>query len=66
MANTYVALYYHIIFSTKNRVAYLKQEIEQRVWEYIGGVTRAHKMTALQFGMEIHSRLVMAPANAFA
>jgi REP element-mobilizing transposase RayT len=50
MANTYAALYYHIVFSTKNRVAYIKPEIESRVWAYIGGVARAHKLTALQVG----------------
>jgi putative transposase len=55
MANTYTALYYHIVFSTKNRVAYIEPEIESRVWAYIGGVARAHKMTALQVGgMEDH------------
>ena len=63
MANTYYSLHYHLIFSTKNRVAYLKPEIEQRVWAYIGGVSRQHKMTALQVGGfddHIHA-LVMAP-----
>ena len=63
MANTYYSLHYHLIFSTKNRVAYLKPEIEQRVWAYIGGVARQHKMTALQVGGfddHIHA-LVMAP-----
>ncbi|MFZ1550015.1 MAG: transposase, partial [Anaerolineae bacterium] len=34
MANTYTSLYYHIVFSTKNRVPYIRAEIEQRVWEY--------------------------------
>ena len=63
MANTYYSLHYHVIFSTKNRAAYLKPEIEQRVWAYIGGVARKHKMTALQIGGfddHIHA-LVMAP-----
>lgn len=63
MANTYHSLHYHLIFSTKNRVAYLKPEIEQRVWAYLGGVARKHKMTALQIGRfddHIHA-LVMAP-----
>ncbi len=65
MANTYTALYYHIVFSTKNRAAFLKQEIERRVWAYIGGVARAHRMTALQVGgMEDHIHaLVVAPAT---
>ena len=64
MANTYTALYYHVVFSTKNRVAYIKPEIESRVWAYIGGVARKHKLTALQVGgIEDHIHaLVMAPA----
>jgi REP-associated tyrosine transposase len=65
MANTYAALYYHIVFSTKNRVAYIKPEIESRVWAYIGGAAREHKMTALQVGGaedHVHA-LVMAPAT---
>jgi len=63
MANTYSSLHYHLVFSTKNRVAYLTPDIEQRVWAYIGGVARKHKMNALQVGGfddHIHA-LVMAP-----
>jgi len=63
MANTYTSLHYHLIFSTKNRVAYLTPSIEQRVWAYLGGVARKHKLTALQIGGcddHIHA-LVMAP-----
>ena len=64
MANTYSSLHYHIIFSTKNRVKHLSQEIEERVWAYIGGVARTHKMTALQVGgFEDHVHaLLTAPA----
>ena len=63
MANTYTSLHYHLVFSTNNRVAHLTPDIEQRVWAYIGGVARKHKMTALQIGGfddHIHA-LVMAP-----
>ena len=63
MANTYTSLHYHIIFSTKRRVRWLVSEIEQRVWEYLGGIARKHKMTALQIGGtadHIHA-LVLAP-----
>lgn len=63
--NFCVLLQDHLIFSTKNRVAYLKPEIEQRIWAYLGGVARKHKMTALQIGGcddHIHA-LVMAPAT---
>jgi REP-associated tyrosine transposase len=63
MANTYTSLHYHVIFSTKNREPWLVPAIEQRVWEYIGGIARKHKMTALQVGGvddHIHA-LVTAP-----
>jgi putative transposase len=63
MANTYASLFYHIVFSTKNRVEFIRPEIEERVWAYIGGVARKHKMTAIQIGGvgdHIHA-LVMAP-----
>ena len=63
MANTYTSLHYHVIFSTKNRERWLVPEIEQRVWGYIGGIARAHRLTALQVGgIEDHIHaLVTAP-----
>lgn len=63
MANTYTCLYYHIVFSTKGRRPYIQPAIAPRVWEYMGGVVRAHKMTALQIGgVADHAHaLIMAP-----
>jgi len=63
MANTYSALFYHFVFSTKNRTASIRPEIETRVWSYIGGIARGNKMTAVQIGGvddHIHA-LIMAP-----
>jgi putative transposase len=63
MANTYTSLHYHVIFSTKNRERWLVPDIEQRVWEFIGGIARKHRMIALQVGGvddHIHA-LVTAP-----
>ena len=63
MANTYTCLHYHIVFSTKNRENFISQNIEARVWAYIGGIARTHKMVALQIGgieNHIHA-LVGAP-----
>src|SRR5215510_15300091 len=68
MANTYTSLYYHIIFSTKNRIRHISQALEQRVWAYIGGIARAHNMTALQIGGvddHIHA-LIGGSSNAIA
>ena len=54
MANTYTSLNYHLVFSTKNCFPWIALEIEQRIWSYIGGIARKHRMTALQIaGVEI-------------
>jgi REP element-mobilizing transposase RayT len=50
MANTYSQVYYHIVFSTKDRIDWIKPEIENRVWAYLGGIARKHKITAIQIG----------------
>ena len=50
MANTYTALYYHLVFSTKNRVSWIDARIESRVWAYIGGIARDNDMIALRVG----------------
>ena len=55
MANTYSNLFYHFVFSTKGRIPFIHQEIENRIWSYIGGIARKHGMTALQVGgIETH------------
>ena len=63
MANTYTSLHYHFIFSTKNRESWIVPDIEQRIWAFIGGIARTHRMTALQAGgIEDHIHaLVNAP-----
>jgi putative transposase len=63
VANTYTSLHYHLLFSTKNRHPWIVPEIEDRVWSFIGGIARKHKMTALQVGgVEDHIHaLVTAP-----
>ncbi len=63
MANTYTSLHYQLVFSTKNRIEWITPDIEKRVWAYIGGIARKHKMTALQVGGvgdHVHA-LVMSP-----
>ncbi len=63
MANTYTSLHYHLTFNTKNREPWISPTIEARVWAYIGGIARQHKLKALQVGgIEDHIHaLVMAP-----
>jgi putative transposase len=50
MANTYTALHYHFVFSTKNRHPWITPDIEERIWEYLGGIARTNKMKPLRTG----------------
>jgi REP element-mobilizing transposase RayT len=50
MANTYVALHYHIVFSTKNREQWIAPDIEERVWTYVAGTAAKHGMVVLRIG----------------
>lgn len=63
MANTYSSLFYHIVFSTKSRQRLIHQDIEAKVWAFIGGIARKHKMTAIQVGgIEDHIHaLILSP-----
>ena len=59
MANTFTCLHYHLIFSTKNRKPWITPDIEQRIWEYLGGIARTNNMKALQIGgIEDHVHVV--------
>jgi len=40
MAGSFVCLYYHIIFSTKNRRPLLTADLRPRLYEYISGIVR--------------------------
>ncbi len=67
MANTYAALYFHIIFSTKNRELWLKPEIEARVWEGLGGIAREHRIMPIQIGGfddHVHALVSLPPPLA--
>ena len=60
MANTFTSLHYHVIFSTKNREPRIGQDIEQRVWSYLGGIARENDMKALLVGsVENHVHLLL-------
>lgn len=65
MANTYSSIFYHVVFSTKNREKWIDVEIENRIWAYIGGIARKHKCTAIQIGgveNHIHA-LILSPTT---
>src|SRR5438874_10688814 len=60
MANTFTSLHYHVVFSTKRREPWIRSEIEQRVWAYLGGIARENQMKALLVGgIENHVHLLL-------
>jgi REP element-mobilizing transposase RayT len=60
MANTFTSLHYHVVFSTKQREPWIRQEFEQRIWEYLGGIARTNGMTALCVGgVEDHVHILL-------
>ena len=60
MANTYTALHYHFTFSTKLRQRWIGPEIEQRIWEYLGGIARANGLKPLKIGgIEDHIHMLV-------
>jgi REP element-mobilizing transposase RayT len=41
MPQSFTSLHYHIIFSTKDRVASITHDVQQRLYDYMGGIVRA-------------------------
>lgn len=50
MANIYTALYYHVIFSTKDREPWLSEAVRERLWPCLGGIAGENGMKALEIG----------------
>jgi REP element-mobilizing transposase RayT len=42
MPQSFACLHYHLVFSTKNREPFLSAELRPRLFEYFGGILRAH------------------------
>ena len=55
MSNSYVSNHVHIVFSTKERVKTIGEELQPRLWAYIAGIATNHGMHAVAIGgMEDH------------
>lgn len=50
MPSSHTALYYHLVFSTKNRDPFLNTDIRERVHRYLGGILRGNEGVALAVG----------------
>lgn len=50
MASSFVSCFVHYIFSTKRREPVIASAMRPRLWSYIAGTMRNHKMKALAIG----------------
>jgi REP element-mobilizing transposase RayT len=61
MARTYTCLYYHVVFSTKNRERWIAQAFENRVWDYLGGIARQNGLNPVLIGgVDDHVHLLLS------
>ena len=65
MAHSYCRCLMHCVFSTKGRMNLLIPELQPRLWGYLAGIAKRHKMQALMVGgIENHVHvLVNLPAT---
>lgn len=64
MPHTYSSNLVHCVFSTKNRVRWIKPETQPELWSYMGGIARNHSFLALAVGGaedHAHALLLLPP-----
>ena len=60
MASTHLSLHYHLIFSTKDRIAYMHKNWRGRLHAYMGGIIREMKAVPETIGgVEDHVHLLV-------
>ena len=50
MPTSYACLYYHIVFSTKDRLPLITPDLRPRLHEYLGGIVRTRQGTLIAAG----------------
>ena len=61
MPSSYIASYFHLVFSTKDRLKLILPEWEERLYAYMGGIVKGMDAVPLKInGMEDHSHLLVS------
>jgi REP element-mobilizing transposase RayT len=50
MATTFTNLLYHVVFSTKDRVPLIHKGLQERLYEYMGGIIRGEGGVLIEIG----------------
>ena len=64
MAHTYTNCLYHCVWSTKQRQPFIREEIRERLWAFIGGIARNKGFRALEVGGHVdhaHALISLPP-----
>ena len=61
MAHSYTNILVHYVFSTLNREKTITDELQKRLWPYMGGIARENNMKALAIGrIEDHIHMLIS------
>ncbi len=61
MGHSYVAAYFHCVFSTKDRRKLITPQVRERLWPYLGGIARRNNMKALAVGgTDNHAHILLS------
>lgn len=64
MARSYVCVYVHIVFSTKDRRPLIPEEEARLLWKYVAGIAKNYAMKALAIGgMPDHVHIFLSLAS---
>ncbi len=65
MSHSYVSSLFHCVFSTKSRQKLIDQELQERLWPYLGGIAKENNFKALAIGgIEDHIHMLLSlPAS---
>ena len=50
MPSSYVSNHVHIVFSTKNRLKVIPDDLQPKLWAYMAGIAKKHGMHAVAIG----------------
>ena len=61
MAHTYISILVHVVFSTHLRKPLISEDLQTKLWPYIGGIARANHFKALAVGgMPDHAHVLLS------
>jgi putative transposase len=67
MPSSYVSNHVHIVFSTKNSLKVIPEDLQPKLWAYTAGIAKKHGMHAVAMGgIEdlVHALIDMGPTLA--